>query len=1041
MNKKNSCRADFIVVRAPKLSLTLIKNIPTLESELLIYLSRWLSMPNVLESIYLASPSVIERIELWRESPHSKSGKKVTSTLLKYLIRMTCRATPFGLFSGVALGNLADTTCLKPGAYSLGKRITRLDMHYLNTIQQKWSQSDDGLKSLCVKPNSTLYLLGDVFHFIEYFDGALRRQYRLCSVECDYILKRVLAIVGEGLTVSLLVNKITKEFPDVEFEEAENYVKQLVSEQILIPQLKLPLTSRQPDVDFIEEVMLSGNVGDAERLAKISTGLSELDRKEFVALEDYKNILEKVKELPYDVFENKLFQVDILSAFDKSYLSKEVLSTIETTLLSLKLLTPQSENPLKNFITQFRSRFESQLVPLLQILDEEAGISFSDSTSYDSPLIKGINIGSSQRSRKGQQSTVFEKHLISKCVQTTDSSIIQLHSKDILSDATAESLWQQFPASFAANISCYRDCDNNPVIYWHGCYGPSGANLLGRFCHLDTTLEKKVREYLALEQASFPDVVFAEIVHMPDGRPGNVIARPALRDYEIVFFGDSNLPEERQIQVNDLYVYIENDQVKLWSSRLNKQVIPRLSSAHNFSSRSLGIYRFLCMLQHQSSSLPRLSFPSSFTEMVFQPRIQLDNVILREAHWLVDRVILEKLVKDGVWKKDVWEIIEKSYKLPRYVCYSVSDNVLTIDLFNFYMVTMLLTETKNIEIIILKESISMLYLSEVKNDIGDYAHEIIVPLFNPIAKAASNVRKYIANNSTGVTRYFGPGSEWLSIKIYAKKSTAESILTSIISPLLKQGMSDGLFKQWFFIRYGDEDWHIRLRLFGEPAKLYGQMLPLLNEKLAPLLSCQRIHRIELSTYQREIERYGGYKAIIYAEKIFQADSEMVLNTMQLVDQYGESVRWRMAVIGVDAILNAFGYDLAKKLALISQIRKIFGVEFRENASIREELGRKYREYSHQILNDLQPDASSPIESPFREMTDLKNDFLSKVKPIASELFQLKENGMLDNDIDALLSSLLHMFNNRVFKSYAREQEFVVYDILRRFYLSKSKKVS
>ena len=79
------------------------------------------------------------------------------------------------------------------------------------------------------------------------------------------------------------------------------------------------------------------------------------------------------------------------------------------------------------------------------------------------------------------------------------------------------------------------------------------------------------------DPAASPDAIFAEIVHMPDGRPGNVIARPALRPYEIIFWADTEQPAEYQIPVADLYVFYEQGQLKLWSRRLQRQIIPRLS--------------------------------------------------------------------------------------------------------------------------------------------------------------------------------------------------------------------------------------------------------------------------------------------------------------------------------------------------------------------------------------------------------------------------------------------------------------------------------
>src|SRR5262249_2895550 len=129
---------------------------------------------------------------------------------------------------------------------------------------------------------------------------------------------------------------------------------------------------------------------------------------------------------------------------------------------------------------------------------------------------------------------------------------------------------------------------------------PSGATLLGRFCHADPELQREVEAHVRAEEALRPDALFAEIVHLPEGRVGNVLCRPVLREYEIPFLGRSGAPPERQIPLSDLLVSVRDGRVRLRSARLDREVIPRMSNAHNFGWRSLGAYRFLCMLQMQA---------------------------------------------------------------------------------------------------------------------------------------------------------------------------------------------------------------------------------------------------------------------------------------------------------------------------------------------------------------------------------------------------------------------------------------------------------
>src|SRR5204862_3362406 len=135
------------------------------------------------------------------------------------------------------------------------------------------------------------------------------------------------------------------------------------------------------------------------------------------------------------------------------------------------------------------------------------------------------------------------------------------------------------------------------VAVLHSASGPSGARLLGRFCHADDELRRLVRAHLAAEEAVRPDRVFAEVVHLPEGRGGNILSRPVLRGYEIPYLGRSGTPPSRQLPLSDLLVSVKDERIVLSSRRLGREVIPRLTTAHNHAGHGLGVIRFLCALQ------------------------------------------------------------------------------------------------------------------------------------------------------------------------------------------------------------------------------------------------------------------------------------------------------------------------------------------------------------------------------------------------------------------------------------------------------------
>src|SRR5262249_34672825 len=134
-----------------------------------------------------------------------------------------------------------------------------------------------------------------------------------------------------------------------------------------------------------------------------------------------------------------------------------------------------------------------------------------------------------------------------------------------------------------------------------------------------------------------------------------------------------------------------------------------------------------------------------------------------------------------------------------------------------------------------------------------------------------------------VVRRFLPGSEWLYLKVYTGSTTADAVLRSYLAPVIAQAMQRGIARRWFFLRYGDPDWHVRVRFHGEPAALTGELLPMLHAALARATDAGQVWQVALGTYEREVERYGGDEAIAIAESLFHHDSACVLGIIETLE--------------------------------------------------------------------------------------------------------------------------------------------------------------
>ena len=126
-----------------------------------------------------------------------------------------------------------------------------------------------------------------------------------------------------------------------------------------------------------------------------------------------------------------------------------------------------------------------------------------------------------------------------------------------------------------------------------------------------------------------------------------------------------------------------------------------------------------------------------------------------------------------------------------------------------------------------------------------------------------------------IPRQFPPGSEWLYAKVYCPLGGIDELLRAQVRPLLSS-LPPGTIDRWFFIRYADPRPHLRLRFQGRSQMLLETVLPALRARLAPLLATGRVASLDLGTYERELERYGGDSGMPICEEIFRVDSEAVV---------------------------------------------------------------------------------------------------------------------------------------------------------------------
>lgn len=289
-----------------------------------------------------------------------------------------------------------------------------------------------------------------------------------------------------------------------------------------------------------------------------------------------------------------------------------------------------------------------------------------------------------------------------------------------------------------------------------------------------------------------------------------------------------------------------------------------------------------------------------------------------------------------------------------------------------------------------------------------------------------------------IKKSFDIGDEWLYYKIYTGYKTSDLILIELIKPLVESLKLKKIISKWFFIRYADPEYHLRLRFNFKKKENISIIIDELNCCFKEFSNNGLIWRVQIESYERELARYGE-NSIDFAENFFFNDSEMTLQLIQIIDKNSsEELRWLIALKTIDNYFNDFNFKLDQKLQFVKNMKMGYYNYYNTSSkSLSGQLNYKYKKNGEIIK--LFIEENSYYNFPQSEVlkTIQKNSF--KNRKVITNLLTLNNQSELKIGIDDLLSSYLHMHLNRLFKTRNTLNEYVCYDFLYRYYMSVTNK--
>ncbi|MEI3798910.1 MULTISPECIES: lantibiotic dehydratase [unclassified Chitinophaga] len=1019
---------DFFLLRMPLLSyeevLQLHCNTRSDQPSFVSALREIYTHPLLQEAVFLASPALHAEMMKWLPSPDT--SLKLPLALYRYLLRMSTRCTPYGLFAGCSTGYIhTGPTRLPAPAIHQHQPVARLDMGYLSELISELAQWPEISRQLLYFPNSSLYHSGNASRYFEYQLRDKKRHYFLSAFPQNEYMEALLAAAGKGASIARLTGVLTN--LDIPAEEARTFIETLIRSQILVVGLSPEITgSNNLDALIRELLALHPAPACVPALQQVQQ-LLEHPAKGVNRYQEVKDIL--ASHFPA-INAKEPVQVDLF--FESGpRLSASVANTLLQRLERLLVFSTSGDGgDLQRFKEQFLQKYDQREIPLMMALDSESGIGYGVVSGEDAsytPLIDDLVMPAGKKNGTihwNAQTKFVLKHLLaSKAAGTT---VISLADADLDELATGMDNPEMPPAlclmgSLMATSTAAMDNGDFKFLL-KTCHGPNALALLGRFAAGNRELENLLRDFTKQEQLLEKDKILAEIIHLPEGRTGNVLLRPSLYDYEIPFLGKSSLPEAFQLPVSDLLVSVRNNRVVLRSQRWGKEVLPRLTSAHNFS-RGLSTYKFLCDLQQQHALSVEWNW-GILQEEPFLPRVVYHEVILARARWYLTSAVFASLMETHS-ADEALLLLKEQRQLPGHVVLSEGDNDLLID-FSSAFGRMLLMDKLKKGNVVLQECLFNETTRLSANEQGAFCNEIIIPLRNTAWQPSPALPA--TQVPAGLQRSFAPGSEWMYIKIYCGPKWMDKLLLKVLLPLTVRLQSSQVTDRWFFTRYQDPDHHIRIRFHLPQYREHSAaVIQEIDALLLPYLNSDIVQKIQLDTYVRELERYGP-ALMEQSEAFFFHDSEAVLRLLLTISGAENEERWLLALKGADELLNGFGYTPLMKLKLLQQLQQQYFAEHHGNASLLRQLNNKYREHHRQVTDVLSDNVNDyTLPDGAREILAAR---AAAWKDIILELRTKQPAAVTE-----LPPHYLHMFLNRMFTANARLHELVIYHYLVKYYTS------
>ena len=857
-------------------------------SSLAGYVQRIARDPVVREAITVSSPQLataVDRIvDLTARAPDLTHLRRTAFALTRYLLRMTNRATPFGLMAGVAIGRFGSHAAGWMGEHH--RAAVRADRGWLAEVVRQLERSPQALRGLHLRANDLLTVRGEQVALFRPTPGSTGTT---TTLPFALAVRAAIEAARKPISYVDLCHHLELAFPAESPAAVERLVQVLVAHEFLLTDAWPPLDCPDSLRYLLDRLEQAPDLPFTQALHDIQRDLDQL--RGFSPGTVAKRWEGLTRAMARVAPSDNLVQVDLVMDADVR-LPHAVAREAQRAAAALWRLSPVElgEPAMRTYHRAFLERYGMEtLVPLRELLDPVQGL--GDPPGYEFPP-REREPGPERTAEEGTQALT---DLLLSAVARQEREIV-LTDEHLRRLAPGDHNQTRPPASaeihlqlVAESLEALEAGDYLMVISPKSGAEVAGASI-ARFAHELDGGPELLRELADGLSATSPDVVHAQLTFRPHPpRLSNIASTPAVLGHGIAVNDSRYATDVSEVNLDDLAVGAAPDRLYLVSTTLGREVVPVSCHMLRTAGAAPNIVRFLDELGNEGVRQLRPWSWGRFADAPFLPRVRYGRAVLSPATWRLPPELLDSPASN--W--DAWQRAFAAWRTrwspPSRVLAAVMDNRIPLCLDEAFHLRLLWQECRRRPHLVLQE----LPGGEERRDgwlrggRGAFACEIVIPLLRSPAHARPRDAATPVSSSPPRSGRDGehlPGGEWLTAKLYVPASQQTALVRDHLRARLPGLVSTAGADRWFFIRYRDPEPHLRVRLHGAPGDLWGTGLPCLAEMVRALRNAGLVRHMVIDGYQPELERYGGPAAMATAEAAFQADSDATLQILGLLTQ-------------------------------------------------------------------------------------------------------------------------------------------------------------